>query len=208
MSTTWPWSSTPTRRSIRRPICTAPGGTARAGNSGSVITLATPDQAQEVRQLTRAAGITPTTTKINSTDHAVLSELAPGPRVRAEITTPVVQTAGDLQSRNGNGRSGAPRSANAGVPVAAAEVAGADAARAVVVAGQAGDVRRARARDQGRHPAGLRLPWPRTLLVLLEPDHDRDRQRLPQRRGLQREASVIFLPRRRLPRTSELASPW
>ncbi|MFC7625056.1 DEAD/DEAH box helicase [Microlunatus sp. GCM10028923] len=57
------------------------GRTARAGNSGAVITLATPDQTQEVRQLTRSAGITPTTTKITSDRHAVLTELAPGPRV-------------------------------------------------------------------------------------------------------------------------------
>ncbi len=99
------------------------GRTARAGNSGAVITLATPDQAQEVRQLTKAAGITPTTTKINSTDHAVLSELAPGPRVRSEITALAApaETAGQArgqqargQQSRGGGRSGAPRSAEAG----------------------------------------------------------------------------------------------
>ena len=60
------------------------GRTARAGNSGTVITLMTDEQVQQVRQLTRAAGIKPTTTKINSTDDMILLELAPGDRVLAE----------------------------------------------------------------------------------------------------------------------------
>ncbi|GAB3755320.1 DEAD/DEAH box helicase [Microlunatus parietis] len=81
------------------------GRTARAGNSGSVITLATPDQANEVRQLTRSAGITPTTTKITTDRHAVLSELAPGPRVLTKPvefeapaeSQPVTRSAGERQ---------------------------------------------------------------------------------------------------------------
>ncbi|WP_246186903.1 DEAD/DEAH box helicase [Microlunatus speluncae] len=89
------------------------GRTARAGNSGSVITLATPDQAQEVRQLTKAAGISPTTTKISSTQHAVLSELAPGPRVRVEVTPPAPQPESTGRPARGGGRSGSPR---AGAP--------------------------------------------------------------------------------------------
>nr|WP_305070117.1 DEAD/DEAH box helicase [Microlunatus sp. Gsoil 973] len=56
------------------------GRTARAGKSGTVVTLATPDQMQQVNQLTRAAGIKPTTTKITSTDDAILTDLAPGIR--------------------------------------------------------------------------------------------------------------------------------
>jgi len=58
------------------------GRTARAGNDGTVVTLMTDDQVRDVRQLTRAAGINPTTTKIAGSDHPVLVQLAPGERVR------------------------------------------------------------------------------------------------------------------------------
>ncbi len=57
------------------------GRTARAGNSGTVVTLATPDQARDVRGLTRAAGIVATTTRIPGSSHPLLLELAPGERV-------------------------------------------------------------------------------------------------------------------------------
>ncbi|MEO8106206.1 MAG: DEAD/DEAH box helicase [Actinomycetes bacterium] len=57
------------------------GRTARAGNSGTVITIVTSDQVNDVRQLTRAAGIAPTTTRIKGATHSVLAELAPGQRV-------------------------------------------------------------------------------------------------------------------------------
>jgi superfamily II DNA/RNA helicase len=57
------------------------GRTARAGNSGTVVTLATPEQVRDVRGLTRAAGIVPTTTRIQGGSHPLLLELAPGERV-------------------------------------------------------------------------------------------------------------------------------
>ncbi len=56
------------------------GRTARAGNSGTVITIMTSEQAHDVRVLTRAAGIAPTTTRIQGATHPVLAELAPGVR--------------------------------------------------------------------------------------------------------------------------------
>ena len=59
------------------------GRTARAGNDGTVVTLMTDEQVRDVRQLTKAAGITPTTTKIIGADHPVLAELAPGKRIRS-----------------------------------------------------------------------------------------------------------------------------
>ncbi|MBE7190353.1 DEAD/DEAH box helicase, partial [Jatrophihabitans endophyticus] len=65
------------------------GRTARAGNDGTVVTLMTSDQAREVKQLTRAAHIAPTTTVVDSVDHPVLTSLAPGERV---LTEPVVAT--------------------------------------------------------------------------------------------------------------------
>jgi superfamily II DNA/RNA helicase len=56
------------------------GRTARAGNSGTVVTLMTSEQVRDVRDLTKAAGIKPTTTRINGSTHAILLELAPGVR--------------------------------------------------------------------------------------------------------------------------------
>lgn len=56
------------------------GRTARAGAEGTVITLMTDDQVRDVRDLTRLAGIKPTTTKVNGAGHPVLAQLAPGER--------------------------------------------------------------------------------------------------------------------------------
>jgi superfamily II DNA/RNA helicase len=55
------------------------GRTARAGMSGTVVTLMTDEQRADVHQLTRRAGITPTTTRLGP-GHPLLAELAPGKR--------------------------------------------------------------------------------------------------------------------------------
>jgi superfamily II DNA/RNA helicase len=55
------------------------GRTARAGASGTVITLMTDDQVAAVRDLTRKAGIRPTTTRVQ-VGHPLLASLAPGDR--------------------------------------------------------------------------------------------------------------------------------
>ena len=76
------------------------GRTARAGAEGTVITLMTDDQVRDVRDLTRLAGIKPTTTKVHGPGHAMLEQLAPGAR-----STPgglVVEVA---TSSGGGGRS-------------------------------------------------------------------------------------------------------
>jgi superfamily II DNA/RNA helicase len=57
------------------------GRTARAGAAGTVITLMTDQQVKDVRDLTRAAKISPTTTKVSGPGHAMLQKLAPGERV-------------------------------------------------------------------------------------------------------------------------------
>ncbi|WP_205472641.1 DEAD/DEAH box helicase [Nocardioides sp. SYSU D00038] len=57
------------------------GRTARAGAAGTVVTLMTEEQVHDVRALTRAAGIKPTVTRVDSPRHPVLAELAPGDRV-------------------------------------------------------------------------------------------------------------------------------
>jgi superfamily II DNA/RNA helicase len=56
------------------------GRTARAGAQGTVITLMTDEQQRDVRDLTRKAGIRPTTTRTRPGD-ALLAELAPGERL-------------------------------------------------------------------------------------------------------------------------------
>lgn len=89
------------------------GRTARAGASGTVITLMTPEQTGDVRALTRAAGIKPTITRIDGPRHPMLTTLAPGERVLvagglavpADISGP--RTAGGGRGRSGGGsRSG------------------------------------------------------------------------------------------------------
>jgi superfamily II DNA/RNA helicase len=55
------------------------GRTARAGASGTVVTLMTDAQVRDVRDLTRKAGIKPTTTQLGP-GHPLLAELAPGER--------------------------------------------------------------------------------------------------------------------------------
>ena len=49
------------------------GRTARAGAAGTVVTLMTDQQVKDVRDLTRAAKISPTTTKISGPSHPVLA---------------------------------------------------------------------------------------------------------------------------------------
>jgi superfamily II DNA/RNA helicase len=55
------------------------GRTARAGNAGTVVTMMLDDQVRDVRDLTRKAGIKPTTTRV-APGHPLLEELAPGER--------------------------------------------------------------------------------------------------------------------------------
>lgn len=55
------------------------GRTARAGASGTVVTLMTDAQVADVREVTRKAGITATVTRLRP-GHPLLTELAPGER--------------------------------------------------------------------------------------------------------------------------------
>ena len=107
------------------------GRTARAGAAGSVITLMTPDQRGDVRTLTRAAGIRPTTTQVANTEHPVLRELAPGERVLVEGYVPPAapqqqrsakkapstgQAGGRGRSRGAGSGSGRPAAGSGGGP--------------------------------------------------------------------------------------------
>jgi superfamily II DNA/RNA helicase len=80
------------------------GRTARAGNVGTVVTLMTSEQVRDVRDLTRAAGIKPTTTRIQGSTHPVLLELAPGERKLTAGLEPAA--ASSPQTRSGGGGGG------------------------------------------------------------------------------------------------------
>jgi superfamily II DNA/RNA helicase len=85
------------------------GRTARAGNSGTVVTLATREQARDVLALTRAAGITPATTRIEGSSHPLLAELAPGERVLSAPSEPVAPAAQADRRGQQPQRSGPPK---------------------------------------------------------------------------------------------------
>lgn len=77
------------------------GRTARAGAEGTVITLMTDDQVRDVRDLTRLAGIKPTTTKVHGPDHPMLLQLAPGERTTPGGLVVEVPSSGGGSSSNG-----------------------------------------------------------------------------------------------------------
>ncbi|WP_313534399.1 DEAD/DEAH box helicase [Arsenicicoccus bolidensis] len=83
------------------------GRTARAGAAGTVVTMMLDDQIKDVRDLTRAAGIKPTTTRVGP-DHALLRRLVPGERTYAAPTdaTVVSPDAQQGSGRRGGGRPG------------------------------------------------------------------------------------------------------
>ena len=82
------------------------GRTARAGAAGTVITLMTDDQVRDVRDLTRAAGVKPTTTKLANVSHPVLQELAPGERSTPGGIVPAAGTAPSRPRGSGGGGTG------------------------------------------------------------------------------------------------------
>ncbi|QNF94429.1 DEAD/DEAH box helicase [Janibacter sp. YB324] len=85
------------------------GRTARAGAEGTVVTLMTDEQVRDVRDLTRKAGIKPTTTRVG-VGHELLTELAPGERTFPGpfvVEAPAQQGNGRAKGGNrGGGRGG------------------------------------------------------------------------------------------------------
>jgi superfamily II DNA/RNA helicase len=89
------------------------GRTARAGNAGTVVTLITGDQVRAARALAKAVGINPTTTQIDTPDHPVLRELAPGERVLGPVVAEVPAPS-ELAGGQGGGRPGGSRRRRSG----------------------------------------------------------------------------------------------
>ncbi|WP_460703437.1 DEAD/DEAH box helicase [Luteococcus sediminum] len=81
------------------------GRTARAGKAGTVVTIATPDQRQEVRGLMRAAKIRPT---VSGSERAILDDLAPGERsfVSPDEAMAIAQPTKVEQAQNGQAQNG------------------------------------------------------------------------------------------------------
>lgn len=83
------------------------GRTARAGNDGTVVTLATEGQRRDVKDLARKAGISPTVTVLTP-GHPLLQELAPGQRtVRSKAE--VEKALAVQEAARPSGTSGGPR---------------------------------------------------------------------------------------------------
>ncbi|TDC35343.1 DEAD/DEAH box helicase [Micromonospora sp. 15K316] len=104
------------------------GRTARAGASGTVVTLMTDDQVGDVRALTRQAGINPTITRLRPGD-SLLTELAPGER---RFVTPPAATTAPHHGRghSGAGRRANPRTATGGSTAGATRARGTESRRA------------------------------------------------------------------------------
>ncbi|MGZ6828011.1 MAG: helicase-related protein, partial [Mycobacteriales bacterium] len=84
------------------------GRTARAGAGGVVVTMATPDQARDVRTLTKQAGISPTTRSVRPGD-AAIAELTgpPAPYVEpVAVAEPVRPARAAGTGRGAGGRGG------------------------------------------------------------------------------------------------------
>ncbi|MER5525619.1 DEAD/DEAH box helicase [Streptomyces sp. NPDC002677] len=84
------------------------GRTARAGDSGSVVTLVLPDQKRDVTRLMSDAGIRPRTTRITSSDAELATITAArepsGVPVVIEIPQPTTPTASRPDGKAGTGR--------------------------------------------------------------------------------------------------------
>ena len=95
------------------------GRTARAGAAGSVVTLMTNEQVRDVRDLTRKAGISPTTTRVHKS-HPLLGEIAPGERTfpggyaPAGVIASATTSGGRGRQGQGGNRSGRGGSARTG----------------------------------------------------------------------------------------------
>ena len=139
------------------------GRTARAGSDGTVVTLATAEQLREVRSLTKAAGINPTTTRVQSMSDAVLTTVAPGARALPgglEVPASSDNGGGDARPRNAGGGAGRRRGgsgAGAAKAPAQADGRGPRGAAPVAVAARAqGPAKSGRgpARPAGRRTSG------------------------------------------------------
>ncbi|MFJ1830199.1 ATP-dependent helicase, partial [Streptomyces sp. NPDC088178] len=82
------------------------GRTARAGESGSVVTLVTPNQRRDMSRLMAAAGIVPQTTQVRSGEEALsrITGAQTPSGIPVTITTPVAERRQRSRSAASRGR--------------------------------------------------------------------------------------------------------
>jgi superfamily II DNA/RNA helicase len=137
------------------------GRTARAGAAGTVVTIATPNQAADVRKLTREAGIRPLAATIAPGDDKISQLRGPAAPVSRTGAAPVAAVSAPRGNSNGrtrrarrpDDRTGAPRSA--GKP-AAARTAAARTASARTASASAPKPAGGKAAINGRHASARR----------------------------------------------------
>ncbi|MFG2058236.1 DEAD/DEAH box helicase [Micromonospora sp. NPDC048930] len=86
------------------------GRTARAGESGTVVTLVLPEQRQEVSRLMRVAGITPQSTRVRPGDEALARVTGAREPSGVPVTIAVPQPAPAARPRTATGATGGARS--------------------------------------------------------------------------------------------------
>ena len=122
------------------------GRTARAGESGSVVTLVLPEQRREMTRLMSDAGIAPRSARIKSTDEELATLTGArepsGVAVTIDVPQPVVQQKARASRPARSGSRGAGRTASGGGP------------RTATGAGGAGGAARAGASNGGRGRRG------------------------------------------------------
>jgi superfamily II DNA/RNA helicase len=107
------------------------GRTARAGAGGTVVTIATPDQAGEVRTLARQAGITPDVSAIKPGAREIVALTGPA----APHVEPVPAPAPQPQGQGGGGRR---RRGGGGTPPASGAAASGGSGRGTAASGGSG----------------------------------------------------------------------
>ncbi len=133
------------------------GRTARAGADGLVVTIATDDQLSEVRDLTRRAGVKPTTTRVHAT-HPLLHELAPGERVLTGGLVAAETAGAAADSRRGPAPSGSGRGGGRGSSGRGATGRGASGRGGAPRAGASRTADSGRGRTSGAADPGRRTP--------------------------------------------------
>jgi superfamily II DNA/RNA helicase len=130
------------------------GRTARAGAAGTVVTLMTDEQVSDVRQLTRAAGIKPRTTRLDGAAHPVLTELAPGDRVTVPgglvVEAPAPSQSASPKTGGGQGRSRRRRGRGSGQGTAGGAAAGRSSRSPKAAAPKAGGSRQGGQKQSGQ----------------------------------------------------------
>jgi superfamily II DNA/RNA helicase len=136
------------------------GRTARAEESGTVVTLMTDEQVRDVRDLTRKAGVHATTTKA-APGHEVLHQLAPGSRAFVDPATSGVAVATTCtegsRGSGSSGRSGGSRargSRSRGSRSESARSGTRQGARSGGTSNSGGSAPRARGRGSSKRSAG------------------------------------------------------